>query len=140
MNVQRWLERKESLILIEFLEKTIGGRLFPLPVEYDCYEGEEITEAQIQALKQFRTHTERIEQSKSAVENYCKEQVMSDDENNKKDNIFSYIKPECLFVKRDKENPRIALMCKYRYDLEHGLAVVFSSDGEVAVGPQDIIL
>lgn len=140
MNVQRWLERKESLILIEFLEITIWGRLFTLPVEYDCYEGEEITEAQIQALKQFRTHTEWIEQSKSAVENYCKEQVMSDDENNKKDNIFSYIKPECLFVKRDKENPRIALMCKYRYDLEHGLAVVFSSYGEVAVGLQDIIL
>ncbi len=126
--------------MIEFLEITIWGRLFTLPVEYDCYEGEEITEAQIQALKQFRTHTEWIEQSKSAVENYCKEQVMSDDENNKKDNIFSYIKPECLFVKRDKENPRIALMCKYRYDLEHGLAVVFSSDGEVAVGLQDIIL
>ena len=118
----------------------IWGREFSLPVEYDCYEGEEITEAQIQALKQFRTHTEWIEQSKSVVVNYCKEQVMSDDENNKKDNIFSYIKPECLFVKRDKENPRIALMCKYRYDLEHGLAVVFSSDGEVAVGLQDIIL
>ena len=118
----------------------IWGREFSLPVEYDCYEGEEITEAQIQALKQFRTHTEWIEQSKSVVVNYCKEQVMSDDANNKKDNIFSYIKPECLFVKRDKENPRIALMCKYRYDLEHGLAVVFSSDGEVAVGLQDIIL
>lgn len=122
------------------IELEIWGREFSLHVDYDCYEGEEITEAQIQALKQFRTHTDRIEQSKSAVENYCKEQVMSDDENNKKDNIFSYIKPECLFVKRDKENPRIALMCKYRYDLEHGLAVVFSSDGEVAVGLQDIIL
>lgn len=118
----------------------IWGREFSLPVDYDCYEGEEITETQIRALKQFITHTEWIEQSKSAVENYCKEQVMSDDENNKKDNIFSYIKPECLFVKRDKDNPRIALMCKYRYDLEHGLAVVFSSDGEVAVGLQDIIL
>ena len=65
---------------------------------------------------------------------------MNDDENAKKDNIFSYIKPECLFVKRDKENPRIAMICKYRYDLEHGLAVVFSSDGEVTVGMQDIIL
>ena len=65
---------------------------------------------------------------------------MNDDENPIKDNIFSYIKPECLFVKRDKESSRIAMMCKYRYDLEHGLAVVFSSDGEVTVGMQDIIL
>lgn len=126
--------------MIESLETTIWGRKFTLPVEYDCYEGEEVTKAQIQALKNFRSHTEWIEKSRSIVEKYCREQVMSDDENAKKDNIFSYIKPECLFVKRDKENPRIAMMCKYRYDLEHGLAVVFSSDGEVTVGMLDIIL
>lgn len=126
--------------MIESLEPTIWGRKFTLPVEYDCYEGEEVTKAQIQALKNFRSHTEWIEKSRSIVEKYCREQVMSDEENTKKDNIFSYIKPECLFVKRDKENPRIAMMCKYRYDLEHGLAVVFSSDGEVTVGMQDIIL
>lgn len=122
------------------LELEIWGRKFTLPVEYDCYEGEEVTKAQIQALEQFKSHIEWIDQSKSIIEKYCKEQVMSDDENNKKDNIFSYIKPECLFVKRDKDNPRIAMMCKYRYDLEHGLAVVFSSNGEVTVGIQDIIL
>ncbi|MBR5683298.1 MAG: hypothetical protein IKW96_08475 [Ruminococcus sp.] len=126
--------------MIESLETTIWGRKFTLPVEYDCYEGEEVTKAQIQALKNFRSHTEWIEKSRSIVEKYCREQVMSDEENTKKDNIFSYIKPECLFVKRDKESPRIAMMCKYRYDLEHGLAVVFSSDGEVTVGMQDIIL
>ena len=126
--------------MIESLEVSIWGRKFTLPVEYDCYEGEEVTKAQSQALKRFKSHTEWIEQSKSIVEKYCREQVMSDDENAKKDNIFSYIKPECIFVKRDKENPRIAMMCKYRYDLEHGLAVVFSSDGKVTVGMQDIIL
>lgn len=126
--------------MIESLEVSVWGRSFTLPIEYDCYEGEEVTEAQIHALKHFKSHTEWIEKSKSIVENYCKEQVMSDEDSTKKDNIFSYIKPECLFVKRDKDNPRIAMMCKYRYDLEHGLAVVFSSDGKVTIGIQDIIL
>lgn len=126
--------------MIESLEVSIWGRSFKLPVEYDCYEDEEVTKAQIQAIKRFKSHTEWIERSKSVVEDYCREQVMSDDENAKKDNIFSYLKPECLFVKRDKENPRIAMICKYRYDLEHGLVVVFSSDGEVTIGIQDIIL
>ena len=126
--------------MIDSLEIIIWGRSFQLPVEYDCYEGEDVTKSQLQALRRFISHTEWIEQSKSIVEDYCREQVMSDEENTKKDNIFSYIKPECLFVKRDKESPRIAMMCKYRYDLEHGLAVVFSSDGEVTVGMQDIIL
>lgn len=126
--------------MIDEIKTIIWGRSFTLPVEYDCYEGEEVTRAQIQALKRFKSHTEWIEQSKSIVEEYCRKQVMSDDANAKKDNIFSYIKPECLFVKRDKDSPRIAMMCKYRYDLDHGLAVVFSSDGEVTVGMQDIIL
>lgn len=122
------------------LELEIWGRKFSLPVEYDCYEGEEVTKAQTQALKQFKSHTEWIEKSKSILEDYCKEQVMSDDKNNKKDNIFSYIKPEYLFVKRDKVNPRIALMCKYRYDLEHGLVIIFSLGGEITVSMQDRIL
>lgn len=126
--------------MIESLEVSIWGRSFNLPIEYDCYEGEEVTKAQIQAIKRFKSHTEWIQESKTIVEDYCREQVMCDDESAKKDNIFSYIKPECLFVKRDKNNPRIAMMCKYRYDLEHGLAVVFSADGKVTVGMQDIIL
>jgi hypothetical protein len=65
---------------------------------------------------------------------------MEDKGNQKKDNIFSYVKPEYLFVEHDNETPRIALMCKCRYELEHGLAVVFSTDGDVDVGIQDIIL
>ena len=64
---------------------------------------------------------------------------MADDENKKKDNILSYVKPEYIFVKRE-DNPRILILCKYRYDLEHGLAIVFSPDGSIVVGPQDIIL
>lgn len=126
--------------MIESLEVSIWGRSFTLPVEYDCYEGEEVTKAQIRAIKNFQAHIEWIEQSKSILEDFCREQVRIDEDNTKKDNIFSYIMPKCLFVKRDKENPRIAMMCKYRYDLEHGLAVVFSSDGKVTVGMQDIIL
>ena len=126
--------------MIESLDIIIWGRKFILPVEYDCYEGEEVTKEQLQAFRKFKSHTEWIEHSKIIVEDYCREQIMSDEENAQKDNIFSYIKPECLFVKRDKKNPRIAMMCKYRYDLEHGLAVVFTFDGEVAVGMQDMIL
>jgi hypothetical protein len=65
---------------------------------------------------------------------------MKDEDNQKKDNIFSYEKPDYLLVKRDKEKPRIALMCKCRYEPEHGLTVVFTSEGDVDVGIQDIIL
>jgi len=126
--------------MIDELELTIWGRKFLLPIVYECYVGESVTENQISALELFVRHLDWIEKSKVDIVNYCKDKVLEDEENDKKDNIFSYIKPEQLFIKHDLENPRIAMMCKYRYDPEHGLAVVFSSEGEVIVGTQDIIL
>ncbi len=126
--------------MIKTLTINIWDREFTLPIEYDCYKGEKITKEQMAAVEEFASHEDWIKASKENVEAFCKEQVLEDDENQKKDNIFSFIKPDYLFVKRDISNPRIAIMCKYRYDPEHGLAVVFSHDGEVIVGIQDIIL
>lgn len=126
--------------MIKTIEITIWERKFNLPVEYDCYKGEKVTKEQMSALEAFKSQGRWIEDSKKKVEAFCRDDVKGDDENQKKDNIFSYIKPESIFVKRDKENPRVAIMCKYRYDPEHGIAVVFSHDGNVTVGIQDIIL
>ncbi|HBA50542.1 MAG TPA: hypothetical protein DCZ91_22650 [Lachnospiraceae bacterium] len=125
--------------MINELNISIWERAFLLPVEYDCYDDEVITDAQKSAVKMLAMHPEWIVSAKEQVERFCREEVLVDSENNKKDNIFSYIKPDYLFVKRD-DHPRVAIMCKYRYDIEHGLAVVFSADGNISVGPQDIIL
>lgn len=125
--------------MINTLDIKIWGREFNLPVKYDCYKGEEVTEEQENAIAEFNNRQDLIEVSKSIIEDYCKDQVKEDNENLKKDNIFSYIKPEYLFVKRE-DKPRILMMCKYRYDLEHGLAVVFTTEGKVLVGSQDMIL
>ena len=117
----------------------IWGRNFNLPVKYDCYKGEEITKEQEKAIADFENRDDWIDESKNKVIEYCTDQVMADEENKKKDNIFSYVKPEYIFVKREAY-PRILMLCKYRYDLEHGLAIVFSPDGSIVVGSQDIIL
>jgi hypothetical protein len=126
--------------MIDILELTIWGREYSLPVIYDSLSDGVISDSQIKAVENFKKHLEWIDSSKSVVEEYCKEDVMDDDENEKKDNIFSYIKPERLYVKRESELPRVALMCRYRYDPEHGLAIVYSQDGKVTVGIQDIII
>lgn len=126
--------------MIDEINLMIWGREFTLPIAYECYDSETITAEQQKAAEIFASRPDRIEAAKSKVEKYCKEAVMEDVENQKKDNIFSYIKPERLFVKHDKGSPRTALMCRYRYDPEHGLAVVFNTDGSTAVGSQDIII
>ena len=126
--------------MIDTLSLTIWGREFSLPIVYKCLSDGIVTEEQIKAIDIFSNHIEWIENAKSKVEYYCKEDVLEDDENKKKDNVFSYIKPERLYVKREKEHPRVAIMCKYRYDPEHGLAIVFAHDGNITVGIQDIII
>ena len=126
--------------MIKTLNIEIWGRRFSLNVEYDCYVGEDITSEQIEAVERLNANTSWFNKAKNDVVKYCKTEVDGDDENQNKDNIFSYIKPEAFFVKRDTLKSRIALMCKYRYDTEHGLAIVFDRNGNITVGPQDIIL
>ena len=126
--------------MIKSMDISVWGREFTLPVFYDCYQGESVIEEQILMVYWFIANQHWLLEAKSRVVSYCRTEVMEDARNQKKDNIFSYVKPECLFVKRDGKRPRIALMCKYRYDPEHGLAVVFSCDGSISVGSQDIIL
>lgn len=126
--------------MTDSLKLTIWDRAFSLPIEYECYKDEKVTKEQKAAVKNFAKHKDWIDASKSKVEKFCREQVQEDEDNQKKDNIFSYIKPDYLFVKRDDECSRVALMCKYRYEPENGLAIVYSSDGKAKVGIQDIIL
>lgn len=127
--------------IIKSLNINIWGKVFSLSVEYMCYEGEIITEEQIDAVKRFIAHNkEWVENSKIKVEEFCKTDVMADDDNHSKDDIFSYITPTCLFAAREEYHYRVAIMCDYRYDEEHGLAIVFDSDGTVIVNIQDIIL
>lgn len=128
------------LILIETLRLKIWGRDFSLPLVYDTLSDGVVAEKQMQAFENFKKHLEWIDASKAKVEEYCEADVLDDDNNQKKDNIFSYIKPESIYVDRKKEYPQVAIMCKYKYDPEHGLAVVFEAGGKVIVGIQDIIL
>lgn len=128
------------LNLINTIDLTIWEREFSLEIDYDCFEDEVPSQEQMNSLNEFLANPDWIEESKEYIEEFCKEKVYEDAENTKKDNIFSYIKPDYIFVKAEKNNPRIALMCKYRYDKEHGLAVVFTTTGDITVGIQDIIL
>lgn len=126
--------------MINSLECTIWGREFFLPIDFDCFDDEEPYNAQKNSLEKFLANIQWISESKQLLENFCRDKVLEDDTNEKKDDIFSYIKPDYVFVKREKKNARVALMCKYRYDQEHGLALIFTYKGEVSVARQDDVL
>ena len=126
--------------MIKKINVTIWGRDFQLDVMSNFYESDELSPKQIDSFNHFISNLNWIEKSKMEVEKYCKFDVENDEANNKKNNIFSYVKPKCIFIEDNVEIPRVALLLHYRYDPEHGLAVVFDSEGNITVGIQDIVI
>ena len=113
----------------------IWNKQFELELIYDCYEGEEVLDGQVKALDSFLSSNDSYEDFLLNVKEYCKEHdgiVISDDSK-----LFSFVIPRYLFVTRDS---KVSIMCDYRCDMEHGIAVVFK-DGKVdQIGIQDIVL
>ena len=78
-----------------------------------------------------------IEASKDTVVQYCLKKNKREIGSDKITNIFKYVIPESIFVTRDC---RVAIMCRYKFDAEHGIAVVYKQGKLKEVGNQDIIL
>ncbi len=118
-------------------KKSIWGRELELEIIYDCYDGEKVLPIQKEAYNAFVMDGNEMNNSKEAVKKYCLEENKEEIGTDRIDNIFKYVMPESIFIKRDG---RVALLCKYRYDMEHGIAVVFMDGKFIEVGSQDIIL
>ena len=124
------------------IELEIWGRKLPLKIEYDCYDGEELLPAQQTALKQFIENPSLIDGSLNAVKQYCLELDGSEIADGKIENIFKYVVPQSIFVKRPSnvEEPSIGLMCAYRFNEDDGIAIVFTAGKFIEVGTQNSLL
>ena len=116
----------------------IWGREFELNVVYECYPGEEVLDSQRAEFEMLNT-TECIDAALENVKEYviktAGEQVAAPIEN-----IFKYVIPKSVFFFFYKKTPSVAILCNYKFDLEHGIAVVFEHGKCKEVGTQDIIL
>ena len=55
-------------------------------------------------------------------------------------NIFRYVIPKGFLIPRKDDKTAFAVMCNYKFDMEHGIAVLFENGKCKEVGPQDIVL
>lgn len=116
----------------------LWNRDFELFINYSCYPGEEITDIQTTAAGEFCADTSvalaALDELKAYIE---KSSVgLKADEI---ENIFKYVMPKSIFIPRT-ENKIVAIICNYKFDMEHGIAVVFENGMLKEIGPQDIIL
>ena len=119
-------------------EMNIWGRDFELEVVFDVYKGEEILGIQKDALDKFIESAEDVLSDCSAIEKYCLEKN-GEEIGDSVSNIFKYVIPTALFVKRDEKRRIIDLLCNYRFDEEHGIAIVYENEELTAIVSQDDI-
>ena len=117
---------------------TIWGREFDIKIIYDVFSGEEILNEQKESFDAFMAKSADLLSDSTEVEKYCVK-------NNKKEigesisNIFKYVIPTSLVIRRDNKKHNVALLCNYRFDEEHGLALIFENEKLVRIGTQDDI-
>ncbi len=116
----------------------IWGREFELKVIFDVYKGEEVTDIQKNAFDAFIKATDILLKNCEELKEYCLKQ---DQERigGTIENIFKYVRPESLFIKRDNKDHIVVLLCNYRFDEEHGIAIFFKNEKLEYIGTQDDI-
>lgn len=119
---------------------TIWGRDFELDVRMECYPGETVLDSQENALTALLKATDSIEAAKKQVEEYVIANNKRRFPDGKMDNVFRYVMPASIFVPHNKKRSLAAILCNYRFDMEHGIAIVFENGAFQSVGPQDSIL
>ena len=117
----------------------IWNREFDLRVVFDSYD-EEVLSIQEQALEAFLKAENTIQESKKQLEKYILNDEYAEIEGNSIDNIFKYVIPTDLYIPRTLETRTVALLCDYRFDEEHGIAIVFENEQFEEIGEQDIVL
>ena len=125
----------------ECLNLDIWGRNCELEIIFDCFEGESLTAIQEKTFEDIKDNYKHIfDDSFSLIKEYCLENYSSLITDNF-ENIFRYIKPKQIYIKRSITKKRIAgILCSFRFDIENGLAVYIEEGKAVKVGTQDIIL
>ena len=119
------------------IKLNVWGREVELKIVFDVYEGEEILENQNKALDMFLAQRGLLNDY-SKIKEYI-ENVDGDELQEEITNIYKYVIPNSIFVKRNENNRTVALLCDYRFDEEGGIAVLYENEHLVKIGTQDII-
>lgn len=117
----------------------VWNRDFNLDVIYDVYKGESVTETQKIAFESFQKSADSLLSDSSKICSYCLKQNKEDIPNGVIENIFKYVIPQKIYICRSDKR-KVALLCAYKFDPEHGIAIVFENEKQVAIGQQDLVL
>ncbi len=117
----------------------IWNRDFELPVIIKTFDGKEPTDIQKESLERFEAKTGIISEAQDQVEKYILTHGLNENGIDTVDNIFKYVMPKTIFIPKSK-NRVVGLLCNFKFDMEHGIAVVFENEEFKEIGAEDIVL
>ena len=121
---------------------TIWGRGLDVGVIYDCYSGETVLQYQRDAYDAFLANVSALlDSAESKVKEYILSNSPEEISGSEITNIFRYVKPKDIFIKRNRDEQHIvALMCSYKFNPEAGMAIIFKDEKLFSIGTQNEIL
>lgn len=119
-------------------EVLIWDRKINIRIDYDLYDNETATDEQEQRLEEFINNTQLLN-DKTAISEYCLKNNGKEIGDNV-DNLFKYIAPTAILIPQSEKNKRIILLCNYKFDIEHGIAIIFENNSFSKIVTQDDVL
>lgn len=116
------------------INREVWGRKLKLEIYPEG--GKQQSDDQSLALERLCKAWEVVDKSAAKLKKYC----AKDDDGGDMENLFRYVMPRYLFLPKVQKRRTVALMCDYRFDPEHGLALVFENEKLKEIGSQDLIL
>lgn len=118
----------------------IWGRDFELEVYVRKSEETDITMLQNEAYDRFKSNNSIVNEAEKHLKTYILEKYKDNMDEEKIENIFRYVIPATIFLPRLIKERTVVLLCDFKFDIEHGLAVVFENEKFKSVVSQDEVL
>lgn len=117
----------------------IWGRDFELRIVYQNFPGEDVTLAQEKSTASIdeTDYCSALDMVKQYIKKWNADELREDTDIS---NIFRYVIPKSFLIPRKDDKATFAVMCNYKFDMEHGIAVLFENGKCKEVGPQDLVL
>lgn len=117
---------------------TIWGRQFKLDISYKVFQNMSVTTLQTEAADRF-ARIQSLNDSLEPVKKYVLEKDGQENGIKEIDNIFKYVMPVSVYIPQTKTRT-VAILCNYKFDPEHGLAVVYTNEKFDHVDEEGMVL
>lgn len=118
----------------------LWDRKFNLDVTFKDLDDEGVLDKQHESIDKFILSKEQMRVSLEAIKSYIIKDENSDVEVNDIKNIFKYVIPESIYIRREMVEREVIIMCDYKFNIEHGIAIVFENEKFKAITDQDSVL